>query len=258
MKRAVFLLSFAIVLFATTSFTFAQILFHADFENNSGVNDPAKWEKNNVTPGAHLYKLEGGWLTQTADGCDKSTKTLLPADGANWGDYTLAVDMRFRGDIGDSNDVISIIFRYTAPDAYYNFSIGASQYNFQWWLVDTHANEAVCFDGPLPPANQTLAMGDHGVQIDDAKGKEAYTAVVKVTGNKIEAFFGKQVDVLAGNLPPKVGEAEDNKHKKGTVGIHMASVPASFDNIIVGGPAGFSVDPKDKLATSWGRIKVNY
>jgi hypothetical protein len=53
-----------------------------------------------------------------------------------------------------------------------------------------------------------------------------------------------------------VGEAEDNKHNKGTAGIHMASVPASFDNIIVAGPGGFAVDARDKLATSWSRIKL--
>ena len=51
MKHVVLLLSSASVLFLTTHCTSAQILFHADFENNSGVNDPAKWEKNNLTPG---------------------------------------------------------------------------------------------------------------------------------------------------------------------------------------------------------------
>ena len=253
MKCFVFSLSLVVALFFAASQLNAQILFHADFENTDGVNDPGKWEANNVTPGNHVYNVEDGWLTQTADDCGKTTKTLFPVDGADWTDYIVAVDIRWRGDMGDANDVLSIIFRYTDPNSYYQFSLGASQYNFEWWLVDTHANEGLCFDQPLPPADKTLAKGVHGVAIDEG-GKEVYTAVVKVTGSKIEAFFGEKVDVLAGGMPPKVGEATDNKHEKGTAALHMASVPASFDNIIVFA-GGLTVDGKGKFSTLWGALK---
>ena len=79
---------------------------------------------------------------------------------------------------------------------------------------------------------------------------------VKVTGDKIELFLGEQVDVLAGEMPPKVGDATDSAHTKGTAGIHMGSNPANFDNIVVFGPGGPTpVEPQGKLATAWGQIK---
>jgi hypothetical protein len=245
-----------VALFSAAAQLNAELLFRADFENANGVNDPAEWNANNVTLGKHVYEVEDGWLTQTADGCENTTKTLFPVDGDDWTDYTVAVDIRWRGDLGDANDVLSIIFRYTDPNSYYQFSIGASQYNYEWWLADTHANEALCFDGPFPPAEAILAQGVHGVAMDEG-GKDAYTAVVKVTGDMMEAFFGEQVDVLAGKMPPKTGEATDGKHEKGTAGIHMSSVPASFDNIIVFA-GSLAVDAQDKLPTVWGVLKSTY
>jgi hypothetical protein len=254
MKWFILLLTFTVMLSFAASQSNAQILFHADFEDNEGANDPGKWNANNVSPGKHVYKIEDGWLTQTADDCSNSTKTLFPADSADWSDYTVAVDIRWRGDIGDANDVLSIIFRYTDPNSYYQFSIGASQYNLEWWLADTHANEGACFDSPLPPADRTLAQGVHGIAIDEG-GKTAYTAVIKVEGDKIEAFFGEQVDVKAGQMPPKVGEATGDKYQEGTAGLHMASVPASFDNITVFGANGLPVDARYKLSSLWGALK---
>jgi hypothetical protein len=73
----------------------------------------------------------------------------------------------------------------------------------------------------------------------------------------METFFGEQVDVMAGKMPPKVGEATDGRHEKGTAGIHMSSVPASFDNIIVFA-GGLAVDAQDKLAAAWGALKSTY
>ena len=262
MKCSTFVIGLTLTLFFATGVLFpatgqidVRIGFEADFENNAGANNADKWNDNSVSPGKHDFKIEDGWLTQSLDGCDNTTTTLLPVNGANWTDYTAAVDIRRRGDLGDANDAISIIFRYTDPDSYYNFSMGGSEgeFNHKWFICDTHALESKCFDDPLPPQKQILAEGDLGIAVDES-GATGYTAALRVVGDKIEVFFGEQVDVGGGQMPPKLGEVIDNKYPKGAVGLHTSSCPASFDNVIVFGES-FAVDSNGKLSTVWGALK---
>jgi hypothetical protein len=244
MKRFVFLLSFAVVVFFVASQLNAQVLFQANFENTSGVNDPAKWNANNVTAGKNTFQVAGGRLKQITNDCANSTKTPFPVDGSTWTDYAVAVDVWDR-----DNDAFSILVRYTDPNSYYNFTIGGGDFGNTWRIGKATARENDCFDG----AAASLANGPNGLTIDETGGT-AYTAVVKVTGNKIEVFFGPQADVMAGKMPPKVGEATDSTYTKGTAGLHFGSNPTDLDNILVLGP-GVSVEPQGKLATAWGRMK---
>jgi hypothetical protein len=254
MKRFVLLLAPVAVLFFATTQLDAQILFHADFENTSGVNDPAAWSANAVTAVTD-FAVEGGLMVQSADGCANSTKVPFPGvDGSNWTDYIVAADMSWRSDIADANDALSILFRYTDENSYYNFTIGASDFGETWYLCTAAAIEIDCFPNP-PDAALTLASGPNGLTIvQDASG--VYTAAVLVSGSTIQVFFGEQVDVLGGEMPPKVGEVTDSTFTHGTAGIHMGSCPASYDNIVVLGPdSALAVDSQDKLATTWGQLK---
>jgi hypothetical protein len=93
----------------------------------------------------------------------------------------------------------------------------------------------------------------------DETGGTAYTIAVRVTGSKIELFFGEQADVAAGRMPPKVGEATDSSHKRGTVGFHCASNAVDLANILVFGPgAAQAVDAQDKLAAVWGGLRSDH
>jgi len=247
MKCFAFLLSLFVVLFFATSQLNAQILFHADFEDTSGVNNPAAWNANNVTAGKNVFTVKGGVLKQTSNECNKSTKTPFPVDGSGWTDYTVAIDVWDR-----DNDCFAILFRYTDSGNYYNFAIGASDFGNTWYLGDSIAREIVCDWPPWDPGTPTITTG----HIRAITRGMVYTAAVKVTGNKIELFFGVRVDTLAGKLPAKIGEATDSTHTKGTAGLYMASNPADFDNIIVYGPKPpFAVEPRGKLATTWVQIK---
>jgi hypothetical protein len=197
-------------------------------------------------------------LIQSADGCGNSTKVPFPVvNGFNWADYTVAVDMSWRSDIGDANDALSILFRYTDENSYYNFTVGASDFSEMWYLCKATAREADCFANP-PDAAATLASGPTGVTItQDASG--VYTAAVTVTGDRIQVFFGEAVDVLAGKMPPKLGEVTDRTFARGTVGIHMGSCPASYSNILVLGPGGARpVAAQGKLGTAWGVLKSEH
>jgi hypothetical protein len=219
---------------------------------NAAVEKADEWNKRTVTKGKNSFLVADGKLKQTANDCVNSTKTLFPVDGTNWRDYTVVLDVWDR-----DNDSFSILFRYTKPDAYYNFTIGAGDFTNRWFLGDSATRENDCFDG----AASKLGTGPNGLNIDET-GKTAYTAMVRVKGSKIEVFFGEQVskkDILAGKTPPKVGEANDSNHKKGTAGLHFGSNPADLANIYVFGPGGpRAVDVKDKLSTLWGRLKSAY
>jgi hypothetical protein len=245
MKSFVFLFSLAVVLVFAASQLNAAPLFKADFENTSGSNDPAAWNANNVTAGKNVFVVEGGRLKQTSDGCSETTKTPFPVDGANWTDYIVAADVWWYDD-----DFVSLLFRYTGPDTYYNFTVAASSSD-SWYLGNATAAEGECFgDTGLP----SLTEGPTGVTIDEAGGT-AYTMAVMVAGSTIELFFGEQVDVEAGQMPPKMGEVTDSTYTHGTAGVHCASNATDFDNIVVLGLDATAVKPQDKLAATWGQLK---
>ena len=52
--EALYDFSLVTFLLLATSQLYAQILFHADFENTSGPNDPDAWNANNVTAGRNV------------------------------------------------------------------------------------------------------------------------------------------------------------------------------------------------------------
>jgi hypothetical protein len=225
---------------------------------NAAVEDPAEWNKRNVTAGITQFAVDSGVMTQTADGCGNSTKVPFPGvDGSNWTDYTVAADLSWRSDLGDANDILSILFRYTDENSYYNFTIGASDFGETWYLCKATAIEADCFPNP-PDAALTLASGPTGLTIvQDASG--VYTAAVVVAGDKIQVFFGEKVDVLGGRMPPKLGEVTDSTYMHGTAGLHMGSCPATYGNILVLGPGGSrAVDAQGKLPGTWGTLKSAY
>ena len=245
MKRFVFVFSLAVVLVFAASQLNAAPLFKADFENTTGTNDPAAWNANNVSAGLNVFAVEGGLLKQTLDGCGNTTKTSLPVDGANWTDYLVAADAAWYDD-----DYVSLLFRYTSADAYYNFTVVAGDGD-SWVVGDATASEAECFgDTGLP----SLADGANGLDIDET-GATLYTMAVMVTGSLIEVFFGEQVDVEAGQMPPKVGEVTDSTHTQGTAGIHTASNITDFDNILVISSDSAAVEAHDKLTATWGQLK---
>ena len=189
---------------------------------NAAVEDPDKWNANAVTL-VTAFAVAGGMMTQTADGCGNSTKVPFPVvDGFGWTDYTVAADMSWRSDLGDANDALSLLVRYTDENSYYNFTVGASDFGETWFLCKATAQEGDCFPNP-PDAAATLASGPTGLTItQDASG--VYTAAVVVTGDLIEVFFGEKVDVLAGEMPPKVGEATDGTFTHGTAGLEHSRI----------------------------------
>lgn len=250
-RRILLILVCSAMLSFIVSHSNAQILFHADFENNEGPNDIEAWER--VSPDALIFSVEDGVVKQTGNEIAHTTKVLVPVNGSNWTDYTVAVDRWWR-----DNDVLGLVFRYTDENAYYSFLVGAGDWDNNWCLAKTFGPEesdvGLHFEDGQS-ADKVLLIGTLEAPINEAGGV-AYTMAVNVSGDTIEAFFGTQVDVLAGDMPPSVGEVTDNSFSKGTAGIYIESCPSDFDNFVVLGSAGSAVNPKGKLAATWASIRV--
>jgi hypothetical protein len=255
MKRYIFHISLAIVLVFATSSSGADILFQAFTGEapipNADAEDGGAWSGNNITAGANNFQVVNDHLKLSDNECAKTTKTLLPGiDGSNWVNYTVSMDVWYQDD-----DAIGIIFRYTGEESFYSFVVCGADGNFndQWYLGNACAGEGVCFFDS-PRFGEPLDSGPNNPVLAQ---NVPYTMMVRVTGPKIEAFFGPQVpraDILNGATPPKLSEVTDSKYSRGRVGIYVASCPAEFANIMVIGGAG-AVDAEDKLTTTWGSIK---
>jgi hypothetical protein len=258
MKRErLFALIVFVVLILVAGQSNAQILFYADFEDTKGPNNIDDWER--VTPEALDFSVQDGVLKQLANEVVNTTKVSPPVDGSGWIDYTVAVDLWLR-----DNDILGLVFRYTDEDHYYSFQIGASDFGNTWHLNITSADDQQDWAEPAWSAQDILLQGQLVAPLGplaaplDQTGATAYTIAATISGNKIKVFFGPQVDILAGEMPPELGEVEDDSFSKGTTGLYIATCPSDFDNFIVLGPAGLSVAPKDKLISVWGGLKSDH
>ena len=239
------------VLVYTMGYANAQTLFHADFEDNKKPNNPDAWHDNLVTPGTLDFTVEDGRLKQNGNDLPKCGKALFPVNGFGWTDYTVATDTWER-----DNDVFGLIFRYTDPDSYYCLLVGCSEWNNQWCLAKVLAPDEIGvphFDTG-EGAENVLLKGVNANPLDET-GKTAYTMAVTAIGNKIDLFFGPQVDILGGEMPPKIGEVTDDTFTKGMAGLYTSSHPSDYDNIIVFGAHGQPVDSYGKLTVTWGMLK---
>lgn len=239
------------------------VLFEADFDKkavpDASVNKPESWtaQAEDKLP---KFSIKDGALIDEADGCGNSTRTLLPdPKGSNkdWTNYTVSMDISW-----SDNDNLAVIFRYTDPKSFYAFIFSASEAGQKYWLVPgpdgTKTKE--CLD-PAAADKAALATGPHGETIKEgtyAGGKITniggwYTAKVEAFGDTINLYFGPQ------GKPKLLKSVKDGKFKKGTVGIWRGSDPGGLDNVsVISPPPGVAVEPKAKLATTWGSLKVAY
>ena len=101
----------------------AQVIFYADFEDSSGVNDPALWVPDNT---GQIWAIadfpgSGKGLMHTTGGCGLSGNTPLPGV-TDFTDGIIQLDMSW-----DDNDGWGVIFRKTADDAGYLVAFGYNE-----------------------------------------------------------------------------------------------------------------------------------
>jgi hypothetical protein len=172
------------------------------------------------------------------------TFTAIRIGDAGWKDYTVKCKMKFVGiDKKPPRTGAGISFRNSGMDwARYGFLINPNSDTAVGWEVVTVHSEI-----PLP---FTLSKDTW------------YELKIIVEGEHFEFYIdGKPA-----------GEFEDNSRPSGKVGLFVRNVHAHFDDLIISGddvedggswdaakhPEEKAVEPKGKLATSWGKLKTGY
>ena len=170
---------------------------------------------------------------------------MIRIGDARWKDYTVKCKMKFVGiDKKPPQTGAGIFFRDSGDlgDSCYGFLINPNSDTAVGWEV-----VAVLSEIPLP---FTFSKDTW------------YELKIIVEGEHFEFYIdGKPA-----------GEFEDNSNPSGKVGLCVKNVHAHFDDLIISGddvedggswdaakhPEEKAVEPKGKLATSWGKLKTGY
>lgn len=272
MYRMLSILFVCAVVFFAASYTNAQVIFLADFEENSvvaipnqGVNDLNNWVPEN--PGqiwdyTDAFPNGSRGLLNTVEGCGNSGNTPLPGVD-NFTDGIIQLEMS----CGD-DDSWGVILRQTAADKGYLVVFGYIEtpaviialLDKGCATVGNCLDQTGCENNP----DNTLAQEPHGFDAGalTMDNTVPYLGRIEARGDTIRVWYAPLADVkdsLADDLGAPLVEIKDATHSSGSVGIwHESQGNCMIDNVLVTGPGLFSstaVAPVEKMATTWGDLK---
>ena len=153
----------------------------------------------------------------------------------DWDDYTIEAKVRL-----DEHNWAGIVFRAESEMEYYVYYLNVPNNKTELWRHKEGGWAARDNIAQIPAVDKVKI--ENGEWID---------MKVVVEGSEFQIH-------LNGKLQ---GEHEDNTYKTGQVGVWAWETEASFDDFTVYGDNivdTLAVDAKDKLATTWGRLKRVY
>ena len=235
------------VLILFSSPTTAQILFEDNF-SRAAVSEK-KW--------AFLqgkWSVKGGALKQDAQ--DAKTIAVISDDfwDDTWNEYVFEVTAKkFRGKNG-----VRIFWRINddmqpAPgrddpdqlllDSPIKGRLGEAKSRIKfWWEIGWENKESFVVTDV-----RGVAPRKKGTETKHKMGNDPVQIKIVNQGNLMTLFFNGEM----------VFDGKDlNGNKKGRVGVGTLGATAEFDNVFVSGLKGRSVEPGDKLTTSWGLLKT--
>ncbi len=270
---------FLSILVLTLSISFhavGNIVFYADFEPgskeakpNAGVNDVKKYKPENAGTIWAEGDFNGGNLggkgamAQTAEGCGISGNTPLPGVD-NFTDGIIQVVFSFGDD-----DSFGVQFRRKGDDKGYLVVFGYNETSkvILGDLADGCCPSGQCLDqcGCENGGKEILGV-DHGLGAGLTQDNSVpYLGRVEVKGSNVKVWYMELADVKdlfadSSTLGDPVLESDKATNKStGAVGVwHESWGMGRIDSILVTSAAGFDVDVKDKLTTTWSEIKTTY
>ena len=253
-----------------------NIVFYADFEPgskeakpNAGVNDVKKYKPENAGTIWAEGDFKGGKLggkksmTQTAEGCGISGNTPLPGVD-NFTDGIIQVVFSFGDD-----DSFGVQFRRKGDDKGYLVVFGYNETSkvILGDLADGCCPSGQCLDqcGCENGGKEILGV-DHGLGGGLTQDNSVpYLGRVEVKGSNVKVWYMELAEVKnlfadSSTLGAPVLESDKATYKSaGAVGVwHESWGMGRIDSILVTSGAGFDVDVKDKLTTTWSEIKTTY
>ena len=202
-------------------------------------------------------------MAQTAEGCDKSGNTPLPGVN-NFTDGIIQVIFSFGDD-----DSFGVQFRRKGDDKGYLVVFG---YNETAKVIFADLADGCCPSGNCLDQCQCENGGKELLQVDhglgpglDQTNTVPYFGRVEVKGSNVKVWYMKLEEVKdlfadSSALGDPVLESDKATNKSaGAVGVwHESWGNGRIDSILVTSAAGFDVDVKDKLTTTWSEIKTAY
>lgn len=199
---------------------YVSLVFAGTWKDNFEDGSLADWEEEGF---ATNWKESEGVLVNELERGDRS---FLLTGEQNWNDYTVAVKLRVVNLAG--GDWCGILLRYKNTDSHYWFGISTA------WTKYAAGT-----------ANETREQ-----ELIPVKFTEWYKLRAEVNKDNLKLFVND-----------KLFFETDIDLNSGRVGLFTQNSMTEFDDFSVTGPEitdggpGFSVEPKYKLATTWGNIK---
>ena len=229
-------ISLCCVLLACSITTRADILFEDDFEADDVGDSPAKWDN----PGTFTLEVDddpagGGNQVLLQEGEWEFIPMAHPKNtlNAGWTDYIWEYDWYWEGD-----DYYGTAQRFQDDSNYYHFSRRLG-FSASYFLLQGDFIELINVpwqEGPNIWFRFQISMiGDeHVVKVKERDDATLFTAIDPII------------------------EISDDTFDGGTIGLFGGGTPVWWDNMIVYEPGTniFSVDPRDKSATTWGSLKA--
>ena len=251
----------------------AQIIFFADFEDNSVAafpnqdsNDLANWVPENPGQVWALDAFPNGTqgMLNTIEGCGNSGDTPIPGVD-NFSDGIIQLEMSWGDD-----DSWGVTLRSTGPDKGYLVVFGyvetpaviVALMDEGCAAVGTCLDQSACENNPdttlIQEAHTLGAVGD--LSQDNTV---PYLGRIEAIGDTIRVWFVPLADVnpASPNLGAPLVEIQDGTHASGAVGIWQESQGScKIDNVLVTGPTfqTTAVAFFGKMATKWGTLKEQY
>ena len=175
------------------------------------------------------WKVEGGFYQETS-GAVPAMHSLIGED--NWDDYVVEAKIRL-----DQGNWAGLVFRAQSEFEYYIYYMNVPDNKSELWK---HTKPA--FDSRAN-ISQIPAVGK--VKI---KNNEWIDFKVVTEGDKFQLWINGELQ----------HEDKDGQYKTGKIGVWGWQTKASFDDVKVTGKNiknTLAVEPRNKLAITWGKLK---
>jgi len=202
---------------------YVSLVFAGTWKDNFEDGNLADWEEAGE---ATKWKESKGVMVGELPPVERGTRSFLLTGDESWRDYTVEVKLRVVNLVG--GDWCGILLRYNNTDSHYWFGISTA------WTKYAAGT-----------ANETREQ--ELIRVNFAEWYELRAEVKKETLKLFvndKLFFETDISLTSGR-----------------VGLFIQNSTTEFDDFSVAGPEitdggpGFSVEPKYKLATTWGNIK---
>ena len=191
-------------------------------------SDADDWEPANGT-----WSVEDGTYKLAKGG--RAEHSLVGE--VEWKDYTVEAKVRL-----DEGNWAGVVFRAQSEMEYYVYYLNVPNNKTELWRHKQGAWDSRDKIGELPGANIKIA------------NNEWFDMRIVVEGTSMKLWIN---DEEQGELKDETGD----DYAAGQAGVWAWETAASFDDVKVSGDAidGLTpVEPQDKLATTWGRLKKRF